>query len=129
VRSTLSRSSWTAAFNRRGPVDDWEIAVPRERRKNFRIEWNSAATLYDRHGRRARPCIVANFSNGGAKVTGIPPDTVPDEFILRITPHSPPRKCHVVWRSDDALGVEFTDRRVEDPTGGAKHKHLRYQPA
>jgi hypothetical protein len=105
-----------------------ETAVSRERRKNFRIEWNSAATLYDRHGRRTRPCIVDNFSNGGAKISGIRPETVPDEFMLRITPHSPPRKCHVIWRSADALGVEFTDRRAEEPMGGAKHKHLRYEP-
>jgi PilZ domain len=102
--------------------------VPRERRKDFRIEWNSAATLYDRRSRRARPCIVVNFSNGGAKIAGVRPQTVPDEFILRITPHSPPRKCHVVWRSADAIGVEFIDRRAEDPTGSARHKYLRYKP-
>ena len=103
--------------------------MSRERRKNFRIEWNSAATLYDRHCRRTRPCIVANFSNGGAKISGVRPETVPDEFMLRITPHSPPRKCHVIWRSTDALGVEFTDCRAEEPMGGVRQKHLRYEPA
>ena len=102
--------------------------MSRDRRKYFRVEWNSAATLYDRQGRRTRPCIVANFSNGGAKIAGIRPDTVPDEFMLRITPHSPPRKCHVVWRTADALGVEFTDRRAEEPISGARQKHLRYEP-
>jgi hypothetical protein len=106
-----------------------EVAVSRERRKSFRVEWNSAATLHDRRGRRTRPCVVANFSNGGAKITGIAPDSVPDEFVLRITPHSPPRKCHVIWRSADSLGVEFIDRRAEEPTPTAKHKHLRYEPA
>jgi PilZ domain len=106
-----------------------EAAVSRERRKNFRVEWNSAATLYDRHGRRARPCIVGNFSNGGAKIGGIRPETVPDEFMLRLTPHSPPRRCRVVWRSADALGVEFADRRAEEPAGGTRQKRLRYEPA
>jgi len=102
--------------------------VSRDRRKNFRVEWNSAATIHDRRGRRVRPCVVANFSNGGAKIIGIRPDTVPDEFILRITPHSPPRKCHVIWRSADALGVEFAERRLEEPAAGVRQKHLRYAP-
>ena len=45
----------------------------RERRKNFRVEWNSAAKIYDRDGRFARLCIVSNFSNGGAKIIGLDP--------------------------------------------------------
>jgi hypothetical protein len=75
------------------------------------------------------PCIVDNFSNGGAKISSVRPETVPDEFMLRITPHSPPRKCHVIWRSADALGVEFTERRAEEPVRGASQKHLRCEPA
>jgi PilZ domain len=91
--------------------------MPRERRKAFRVEWNSAAMLYDRNGRRARPCIVSNFSNGGAKIAGVRGETIGDEFLLRLTPHSRARKCRVVWRSEDALGVEFTDRpaMIEQP--------------
>ena len=79
----------------------------RERRKNFRVEWNSPAKIYDRDGRFARPCVVSNFSNGGAKIVGVEPSTVPDELILRISPHSPAHRCHVAWRSKDSLGVEF----------------------
>src|ERR1700720_1362821 len=80
----------------------------RERRKSFRVEWHSPATIYQ--GKLARPCIVSNFSNGGAKITGVRATTIPDEFALRITSHdSRIRKCRVLWRSDDALRVEFTD--------------------
>jgi len=80
----------------------------RERRKGFRVEWHSPGTIYD--GRLARPCIVSNFSNGGAKISGVLPDTVPNEFALRITSRdSRIRRCRVRWRSDDALGIEFTD--------------------
>ena len=121
-RAALRTILTGGGFNPAVPL--WETAVPRERRKNSRIELNSAATLYDQHGRRPRPCIVANISTGGAKIIDVRPETVPDEFTLRITPHSPLRKCHVVWRSADALGVEFTDRRAEDPIGRARHKHL-----
>jgi hypothetical protein len=81
----------------------------RERRKSFRVEWHSPATIY--HGKMARPCIVSNFSNGGAKITGVMAATIPDEFALRLTSHdSRIRKCRVLWRSDDTLRVEFTDR-------------------
>jgi hypothetical protein len=40
----------------------------RERRKNFRVEWNSPGKIYHRDGRFARLCIVSNFSNGGARL-------------------------------------------------------------
>jgi hypothetical protein len=86
-----------------------EIVILRERRKNFRVEWNSPAKIYDCNGRFARPCVVSNFSNGGAKITGVELGTVPDEFILRISPHSHAHRCHVIWRSKDGLGVEFLD--------------------
>ena len=82
--------------------------MKRERRKNFRIEWHSPATIYD--GKLARPCIVSNFSNGGARIAGVRAATIPDEFGLRITSRDCRiRRCRVLWRSDDALRVEFTD--------------------
>lgn len=61
-------------------------------------------------GTMARPCILTNFSNGGAKITGVVVSTVPDEFSLRITPHSRPHSCRVLWRAEESLGVIFTDR-------------------
>ena len=79
-----------------------------ERRKNFRVEWNSLAKIYDSHGRFTRRCYVSNFSNGGAKIIGLEPSTVPDEFILRISPRGRAKRCRVVRRSKDGLGVEFT---------------------
>jgi PilZ domain len=80
----------------------------RERRKNFRVEWNSAAKIYDCKGHFAGPCIVSNFSNGGAKIVGVKPDTFPNNFILRISPNGRAHKCRVVWRTKDSLGVKFT---------------------
>jgi len=89
----------------------------RERRKNFRVEWNSAAKMYDRDGRFARLCIVSNFSNGGAKIIGLEPSTVPDEFILRISPRGRAQRCHVIRRSKEGLG------------GGIYRRRQRYQRA
>jgi PilZ domain len=86
----------------------WETANMRERRKSFRVEWSSEAKIYDLEGRFARQCIVSNFSNGGAKIIDPNPSEVPDEFILRISSHCRPQKCHVTRRLKDSLAVEFT---------------------
>jgi|ERR1700730_1602079 PilZ domain len=96
----------------------------RERRKNFRVEWNSPAKIYDCNGRFARSCVVSNFSNSGAKIVGVEPDTVPDELILRISPHSRAHRCHVTWRSRDGLGVEFADtaKGPSEPAPGRRRK-------
>ena len=77
--------------------------------------------ICDTEGDSERPCILSNFSNAGAKITGVRPATVPDEFMLRITPHRM-RKCRVLWRSSSSntLGVVFTDLfpSVEEPHTG-----------
>jgi hypothetical protein len=98
----------------------------REHRKNFRVEWNSPGAIYDRNGRFARRCIVSNFSNGGAKIVGLDPSTVPDEFILRLSPHGHAHRCHVAWRSMDGLGVEFIDsaKGTNEPVIGRRRKSL-----
>jgi len=80
----------------------------RDRRKNFRVEWNLPATIYDADRHLERPCILSNMSNGGANLTGIRASTIPDEFRLR-TPLGERRSCRVVWRTENALGVQFTD--------------------
>src|SRR5713226_1771191 len=98
----------------------------RERRKNFRVEWNSPAKIYDCKGHFALPCIVGNFSNGGARIAGVEPGTVPDEFILRISPHGRAHRCRVAWRSTDSLGVEFADttKGAGEPALSRRRKSL-----
>jgi hypothetical protein len=68
------------------------------------------------HGEFVRPCILSNFSNGGARITGVRAETFPDEFMLRLTPHGRIHKCRVLWRTDDAVGVRFTDRETSTTT-------------
>jgi hypothetical protein len=88
-----------------------DAQMRQERRRNFRVEWNSPATIYDADRQLARPCILSDFSNTGAKITGVLTSTIPDEFMLRIARgHGRVRNCRVVWRTDDAVGIEFTDR-------------------
>jgi len=80
----------------------------RERRKSFRVEWKSVAKIFDCDGHFAAPCIVSNFSNGGAKIVGLDLRKVPADFILHISPHGHVQACHVIRRSKDGLAVEFT---------------------
>src|SRR5260370_11468906 len=90
--------------------------MARERRKGIRVQWHSSAMIYDGEGDLGYPCVLSDFSNGGAKITGVTVGAVPDHFMLRIARGLKRRKCHVLWRSADALGVEFTDR-VVSPDG------------
>jgi len=97
--------------------------MSKERRRNFRVEWNSPATIHDPDRDMARPCILSNFSNTGAKITGVRAGTIPDEFMLRITGHRDRiRKCRVLWRSDDTVGVEFTDGATVDADGDREER-------
>jgi hypothetical protein len=93
----------------------------RERRKSFRVEWHAPATVHD--GQSAHSCIVSNFSNGGAKIVGVTAAMLPDEFALQLTPgHRRLRKCRVIWRTDDALGVQFMDRQASAPAPLSAHR-------
>jgi hypothetical protein len=84
--------------------------MARERRKNFRVEWHSAASIHDPDGAWKHACVVKDLSNGGAQITDLPVSDIPDQFVLRFLrgPRGV-RKCQVLWRSLDTLGVEFTD--------------------
>jgi hypothetical protein len=84
--------------------------MARERRKNFRVEWRSAASIHSLDGAWKHACVVKDFSNGGAQITHLPVSDIPDQFVLRFLrgPRGS-RKCKVLWRSLDTLGVAFTD--------------------
>jgi hypothetical protein len=85
----------------------------RDRRKNFRVEWNLPATIYDVRRHLERPCVLVDLSNSGAKIAGVRAHTIPDEFRLR-TPLGDRRSCRVLWRTEEALGVQFTDCMDDD---------------
>ena len=91
--------------------------MARDRRENFWLEWNCLATIHDSERHLARPCILSSFSNGGAQITGVRASTIPDEFVLQIT-RGDGRVCRVIWRTDDALGVEFINQMMlaNEPT-------------
>jgi hypothetical protein len=97
----------------------------RDRRKNFRVEWNVPATIYDVGRHLERPCILVDISNGGAKIAGVRAHTIPEEFRLR-TPLGDRRSCRVIWRTEDTLGVEFTDHIEGADSSG--HRRAAREP-
>jgi PilZ domain len=80
-----------------------------ERRRNYRIQWHSRAMISSCDGDWSSPCVLSDFSNGGAKISGPSVRHVPDQFFLRMARGVRPRNCRVLWRSTEAIGVEFTD--------------------
>ena len=93
----------------------------RDRRKNFRVEWNSPGTIYSREGGSGYHCIVKDLSNGGVKISGVAVAEVPDQFTLHIAGDSKTRECEVLWRKADSLGVKFTDRPAPVAKSTALH--------
>ena len=80
----------------------------RDRRRTFRIEWISPASIEPGDGRERLNCVVQNLSNGGARIACA--DPLPQEFILRLTPgKGRPRACRIVWQRGHEVGVQFTD--------------------
>lgn len=62
----------------------------RERRRTFRVEWNSPARIRYHGSRTMLPCVVHDLSNTGARITA--PNVA---------------TCRVIWRTKFELGVEF----------------------
>jgi PilZ domain len=87
-----------------------------ERRKHIRVEWNSPAMIYDGDGRLGHPCVVSNLCNDGARITHVDPDKISDTCMLRVSPRSRVRKCNVVWRSKEAIGLRFAEPLPDLPT-------------
>ncbi|MBV8447521.1 MAG: PilZ domain-containing protein [Hyphomicrobiales bacterium] len=98
-----------------------------ERRKTYRFEWNAFAFIYDCGGKWGHPCVINDLSRGGAKISGVIVANIPDEFMLRISRARGSRKCRVVWRDGNKLGVGFIEHFacVDEPNSD----RLRRAPA
>jgi hypothetical protein len=56
------------------------------------------------------PCTIADVSAGDARLSFRSARDAPDCFGLHLSPTSQtPKRCRVVWRARDAVGVVFTD--------------------
>jgi PilZ domain len=79
-----------------------------EQRKHQRRNVRHPAIILKNDGSLFRQCLVKDVSAAGAMLEMQTPDKAPDEFILRLSRYgSVHRKCKVLWRSANALGVQF----------------------
>jgi hypothetical protein len=95
----------------------------RDRRKNFRVEWHSPATIYV--GALARRCTLWNFSNGGAKITSSEPprfrmnSACGSHQVNAFLPVALPGAPRIVWAFDSRINLRAL-RRDAQCGGNAK---------
>ncbi|HYI87068.1 MAG TPA: PilZ domain-containing protein [Burkholderiales bacterium] len=81
--------------------------MSRDRRKYVRHEVDYSCWLRPANAAQLMKAHVRNISEGGAKVA-CPPDAIPDTVEMLMTQDGKVgRRCKVVWRSDDAVGLMF----------------------
>lgn len=77
-----------------------------DRRKAQRLRALKAGSIaFNRAG--GIDCRVRNLSPAGACLEVASQIGIPDEFVLVISHDKFSQPCHVVWRSDTRIGVEF----------------------
>ncbi|KQO73342.1 MULTISPECIES: PilZ domain-containing protein [unclassified Methylobacterium] len=52
-------------------------------------------------------CLVHDVSLGGVRITLPDAARVPSPFLLTAPPLDGIKLCHVVWRTDEMIGVQF----------------------
>ena len=78
-----------------------------ERRHSVRFRAAKPATILAGHD--SVPCLMRDFSAGGARLRLEDPGIVPEDFLLQIG-HADPRPCRIVWRAQHQLGIAFVQR-------------------
>jgi hypothetical protein len=79
-----------------------------ERRNSVRREVHLSAKIDIGGGRPLTDCTVVDIADYGARIAIAAPEEAPKEFILYLSPCGFPfRRCRLVWRTKDHIGVEF----------------------
>ncbi|MBX9825712.1 MAG: PilZ domain-containing protein [Xanthobacteraceae bacterium] len=82
--------------------------------KDRRTTWRMVpddyeARVVDSDGKKL-PARIVDISERGAKLVLSAPENLTQEFTLLLSPDGfIQRRCRSVWRSDDQIGVEFTE--------------------
>ena len=77
-----------------------------ERRQQTRVQWVSPGKIELGDGSPDLICLVHDLSNGGAKLSSVVSENLPDIFKLCLAPsRGSARECRAVWRSKRSVGV------------------------
>lgn len=94
-----------------------------EKRKNHRQTLKYPAKLDFGDGTPFVSCILTDVSASGARFVVECPDNIPENFSLLLAPeHSALRRCKVVWREANQIGVEF----LKSPDENESRPHAAY---
>jgi hypothetical protein len=69
--------------------------------KGAKIILNNGSSLFD--------CTVLNLTNKGSCIALVAPLSIQDSFDLSFDIARSSRRCQVIWRSEDRVGVSFVD--------------------
>lgn len=79
-----------------------------EQRKAVRRMVKLPAKIDTGKGLPLRDCTLVDISDLGARLAVHHAENVPNEFAILLSPFARPfRKCRLVWRLSDYVGVEF----------------------
>jgi hypothetical protein len=88
--------------------DDNRAQTPTDARNNPRAIVRRCGWFVGSVGEQLRECTVWDESKTGARLVVNAPETIPDTFHIYMTLNfSSRRRCRVVWRSSNQIGVEF----------------------
>ena len=88
----------------------------KEKRKSVRQAMRHPAWIGLGEGSALRGCVVTNISETGARLELEHPDQLPTIFNLLLSGRGGMyRRCCVVWRSEDQIGVRFEKIRAGAP--------------
>jgi hypothetical protein len=83
---------------------------PRRNRRFDRRAFDRIGALDVGDGSASTACEILDISEGGARLRPLmcAPDDVPDRFTLLLSSCGRVRRaCHVAWRSESDVGVQF----------------------
>ncbi len=87
-----------------------------EKRRSHRQSLKYPAKIDVGDGKPPRSCVMTDVSATGARVIVDAPDQIPDRFsLLLAAEHGTQRRCKVVWREANELGLEFMKFPVVKP--------------
>ena len=84
-----------------------------EKRKDHRKHLRYPAKIDIGDGQPPRPCLLSNVSASGARILLETSDELPDHFALLLAAeHGALRRCRVIWREGNQIGVSFLKMRA-----------------
>lgn len=94
-----------------------------EHRRAARRPVKQGAWIFLGAGSAPIPCLMLDLSSAGARLRFEENIATPDEFILVMSrDRRVNRRCEVVWRKEDSVGVRFLAAKSISPTMARKDR-------